>query len=154
MVGKIKVSTFKEGDQIDRKHTCDGEDISPHVSWSGFMPGTKSYALVMDDPDAPMGTFVHWVVYNIPPDAGDLKENFPNVQVTESGITQGKNDFGKLSYGGPCPPGHKPHRYIFHLYSTLSAPDLPSGMDRKKLLKALSGKIVEEITFTLLYNRN
>jgi Raf kinase inhibitor-like YbhB/YbcL family protein len=154
MTGMVKISSFKEGDQISMQYTCDGKDISPVISWSGFSPETKSYAIIMDDPDAPMGTFVHWVVYNIPYSVKELRENFPKAQVTENGITQGKNDFGKFGYGGPCPPGHKPHRYIFHLYSTLSEPKIPEGMDKKKLLRALDGKILEEKTFTLSYKRN
>ena len=154
MTGMINISSFREGDQISMQYTCDGRDISPAISWSGFPPETKSYAIIMDDPDAPMGTFVHWVVYDIPSSITEMRENFPKVQLSEHGIRQGKNDFGKFSYGGPCPPGQKPHRYIFHLYSTRLDPTLPSGMDKKKLLLALEGKILEEKTFTLNYKRS
>ncbi|MCL4452199.1 MAG: YbhB/YbcL family Raf kinase inhibitor-like protein [Candidatus Thermoplasmatota archaeon] len=153
MTGIINISSSREGDQISIQNTCDGEDISPAISWSGFPPETKSYAIIMDDPDAPMGTFVHWVVYDIPSSITEMKENFPKVQVSEHGITQGKNDFGNFCYGGPCPPGQKPHRYIFHLYSTLSDPTLPAGMNKKKLLLSLEGRILEEKTFTLSYKR-
>ena len=153
MTGMINISSFREGDQISMQYTCDGRDISPAISWSDFPPETKSYAIMMDDPDAPMRTFVHWVVYNIPSKITEMRENFPKVQVSEHGIMQGKNGFGKFCYGGPCPPGKKPHRYIFHLYSTLSDPTLPAGMDKKELLVALGGRILEEKTFTLSYKR-
>ena len=116
MTGMINISSFREGDQISMQYTCDGRDISPAISWSDFPPETKSYAIIMDDPDAPMRTFVHWVVYNIPSKITEMRENFPKVQVSEHGIMQGKNDFGKFCYGGPCPPQVKSHTDIFSIY--------------------------------------
>lgn len=154
MTLNLRIGSFKEGDMIERKYTCDGEDISPSVSWTESPENTKSFALILDDPDAPIRTFVHWVVYNIPPSVMELEENYPKVQLSSNGIMQGKNDFGKIGYGGPCPPGQKAHRYVFHLFSTGLKGALPAGLDKKGVLKAIKGSVIMEATFMLTYKRD
>lgn len=149
----LKVPSFNDGDFMDRKFTCDGDDLSPALSWSGPPSGARSFAVIMDDPDAPLGAFVHWVVYNIGPDVRVLTEYFPSTPQTKDGITQGKGGMGKVGYRGPCPPGKNPHRYVFHLYATKLDPNLPQGMNKKELLRMLEGNVIEETSFTLKYGR-
>ena len=111
---KITSSAFTEGGMIPSKYTCDGEDISPALSWQGTPQDTKSIALICDDPDAPMGTFVHWVLFNLPADTTQLGENYPEDETLDNGARQGITDFGKTGYGGPCPPSGT-HRYYFKI---------------------------------------
>jgi len=113
-------SAFQAGEDIPSQHTCDGRDFSVPLAWSAPPPGTKSLALITDDPDAPMGTWVHWVVYNMPPSARALPEAFPAALERSDGTRQGMTDFGRIGYGGPCPPSGT-HRYVFKLYA-LNAP--------------------------------
>ena len=121
---------FREGDEIPRKFTCDGDDLSPSLGWSNPPDNTRSFALIMDDPDAPRGTFTHWLLHDVPGDARKLGEG------VRSG-TSLKNDFGRPGYGGPCPPPGKPHRYFFTLYA-LDAPSLRlGGSTRKDLEEAM-----------------
>ncbi|MDX1673015.1 MAG: YbhB/YbcL family Raf kinase inhibitor-like protein, partial [Balneolaceae bacterium] len=110
MAFSIGSTAFNEGDAIPEKYTCDGEDISPPLSWNGAPEGTVSYALVSDDPDAPGQTWVHWVIYNLPATVSELREQVPTDKKLDNGALQGKNDFGNIGYGGPCPPGGT-HRY-------------------------------------------
>ena len=107
---KLSSPAFTDGADIPVRHTCDGEDISPRLTWIGTPKGTRSLALVVDDPDAPRGTFTHWVVYNLPPDLTELGEG-------TTPAAQGRNSFGRTGYGGPCPPPGGPHRYRFTLYA-------------------------------------
>lgn len=107
---EIRSSAFKEGDIISGKYTCDNIDISPPLEWSQVPDHTKTFALICDDPDAPMGTWVHWVLFNLPRNVLKLSENVPKLEVLKNGARQGKNDFGKIGYGGPCPPSGT-HRY-------------------------------------------
>ncbi|MFQ5751652.1 MAG: YbhB/YbcL family Raf kinase inhibitor-like protein, partial [bacterium] len=107
---KITSKAFEEGGMIPDKYTCDGADISPPLKWESIPDSTRSLALISDDPDAPMGTWVHWVVYNLPATKRELPENVPPRETLADGTKQGKNDFGKIGYGGPCPPGGT-HRY-------------------------------------------
>ena len=106
---RVSSSAFSEGSPIPAKYTCDGEDISPPIKWDGAPPGTKSLALICDDPDAPAGTWVHWVLYNLPPNSTSLSENTPILETLPNGAAQGRNSFEKIGYGGPVPPGVKPH---------------------------------------------
>jgi len=101
---QITSTAFNEGESIPSKYTCDGEDISPPLKWSNFPQGTKSLALISDDPDAPVGTWVHWVIYNIPPTVTEFEEGIPTTKEVPNGAKQGMNDFKKIGYGGPCPP--------------------------------------------------
>jgi hypothetical protein len=107
---------FANGEPIPARYTCDGENIPPTLSWSDPPPGTKSLALIVDDPDAPVGTWTHWIVYNIPPDVRTMDQSFtPGIQINDVKILFGKNSWGKQAYGGPCPPSGT-HRYVFQLF--------------------------------------
>jgi hypothetical protein len=108
---ELRSSRFRENGAIAKKYTCDGPDVSVPLNWTDPPDGTKSFALVVDDPDAPSGTFVHWVLYDLPGDARQLAENIPPKRVLDNGAKQGVNDFHKIGYGGPCPPRGPAHRY-------------------------------------------
>jgi Raf kinase inhibitor-like YbhB/YbcL family protein len=140
---KIKSSAFHEGDMIPPKYTCDGADISPPLTWEGVSANAKSLALISDDPDAPMGTWVHWVIYNIPPAIKELPENIPPHKNIENGAQQGTNDFREIGYGGPCPPGGI-HRYYFKLYALDKVLDSGPGMTKTQLLKAMEGHVLAQ----------
>lgn len=140
---KVESAVFKEGEMIPRKYTCDGADISPPLSWSGIPDGTKSIALISDDPDAPAGTWVHWVVYDLPPNAISLPEKVPSERVLSNGAKQGMTDFRRIGYGGPCPPGGT-HRYFFKVYALDTILNLDPGATKKQLLKAMEGHILAE----------
>lgn len=140
---KIESSAFKEGEMIPSKYTCDGENISPEIKWSGVPAGVKSFALINDDPDAPAGDWVHWIIYNIPGDAAGLKENIPPVKIFSNGAIHGINDFRKLGYGGPCPPSGT-HRYYFKLYALDALLRPEPGMTKKDLLAAMQKHIIAE----------
>jgi Raf kinase inhibitor-like YbhB/YbcL family protein len=139
---KIESSAFKEGGMIPVKYTCDGQDVSPALKWGELPAGTKSLALISDDPDAPMGTWVHWVLYNIPPDVRALPENIPPKKSLEDGAVHGTNDFKRLGYGGPCPPGGT-HRYFFKIYALDKKIDLAPGARKDQLVKAMEGHILD-----------
>ncbi len=151
---KIKIETtgFNESGYIPTKFTCDGEDISPKLSWSKVPEKTRSIAIICDDPDAPMGTWVHWVVYNIPPEKNSLKENFPKVRKTKEGILQGLNDFRRIGYNGPCPPPGKAHRYFFKIYA-LDTTIEGEALTKSELLKKMEGHILGYGELIGLYKR-
>ncbi len=140
---ELKSTAFEEGAMIPKLYTCDGKDISPPLSWSGVPAGAKSIALIMDDPDAPRGTWVHWVLFNIPPDTKSLAENVPRTASLANGAKHGKNSWPKLGYGGPCPPGGI-HRYYFKVYALDTVLSLESGITKAQLLKAMEGHILAE----------
>ena len=140
---EIKSQAFDEGAMIPGKYTCDGHDISPSLEWSSVPDGTKTLALICDDPDAPVGTWVHWVLYNLPGNINELSENIPPLKVLNNGARQGKNDFGKIGYGGPCPP-RGTHRYYFKIYALDEELDVGPGISKKELLKAMEGHILAE----------
>ena len=139
----ITSSVFSEEGMIPKKYTCDAEDISPDLKWSGVPQGAKSLALICDDPDAPVGTWVHWVLFNIPADVTMLPAGIPPDATLQNGARHGKNDFRKLGYGGPCPPGGT-HRYYFKLYALDTALNLESGSTKAQLLAAMEGHILAE----------
>ena len=140
---KMESTAFNEGGMIPKRYTCDGTDISPPLSWTSVPNGTKSLALICDDPDAPMGTWVHWVLFNIPSDMKELPEGVPLQKKLENGAIQGINDFHKIGYGGPCPPGGT-HRYYFKLYALDTEMNLEAGITKAELLKAMEGHILAE----------
>ena len=113
----LRSSAFQANGSIPKKYTCDADDLSVPLGWSDAPAGVKSFALIADDPDAPAGTWVHWVLYDLPADARELAEGVGLAEKLESGAKQGKNDFGKIGYGGPCPPRGPAHRYFFKLYA-------------------------------------
>lgn len=129
---------FFEGESIPARFTCNGEDISPPLNWTGVPDGAASLALVVDDPDAPAGTFTHWLVWNISPLTGGLPEG---VAEGEFGIVQGTSDFGSVGYGGPCPPGGV-HRYRFRLLALDTTPALGPGAGRGEVNLAVEGHIL------------
>lgn len=148
----ITSSAFKEGETIPSRHTCDGKDLSPPLSWSGVPANTKSLALISDDPDAPMGTWVHWVLYNVPADTTYLPEGVPTLPELPSGALQGATDFGRPGYGGPCPPSGT-HRYFFKLYALDLVLDLKPGATKKELEAAMQGHILAEAQLMGTYRR-
>jgi Raf kinase inhibitor-like YbhB/YbcL family protein len=152
MTIQITSTAFDEGGLIPPQYTCDGDDISPPLAWTSIPEGTQSLALICDDPDAPMGTWVHWVLYNLPADVADLPERVPTTKTLKNGAQQGKNDFGKIGYGGPCPPDGT-HRYYFKLYALDTVLDAKPGLTKKALLKAMQGHIVAEGQLMGTYRR-
>ena len=146
--GKIMTLTitskaFSEGGMIPVKYTCDGEDVSPPLAISGVPEKTKSLALISDDPDAPGGTWVHWVLYNLPPGTRELPEKLPTKQILDNGARHGITDFGRFGYGGPCPPGGT-HRYFFKVYALDVVLDLSGKITKKDLVAAMQGHILAE----------
>ena len=144
---KISSPAFQNGEPIPRKHTCDGQDLSPALSLQG-VPSAESLALIMDDPDAPGGDFVHWVILGIPATTTSFPEGS-----APAGAQEGKNDFGRTGYGGPCPPKGKPHRYYFKLYALDTKPQLKGAVTKQQLLEAMRGHIVEESQLMGTYQR-
>jgi Raf kinase inhibitor-like YbhB/YbcL family protein len=130
------------GGAIPKKFTCDGPDVSPALAWTEPPEGTASFALTMTDPDAPAGTWVHWVLYDIPAGARELAEGVPKDGSLSDGSRQGRNDFGKLGYNGPCPPRGRPHRYFVTLYALDSKTNLRSGVSRSELEHAIRAHIL------------
>ena len=149
---ELKSSAFAAAGMIPKQYTCDGQDISPPLNWSDVPPGTKSLALIADDPDAPMGTWVHWVVWNIPPTLRGLDENVPKRDSLPNGIKQGMTDFKKIGYGGPCPPSGT-HRYFFKLYALDTTLNLPPTTIKKELEKALHGHVLQQAELIGKYAR-
>ena len=147
-------TAFTDGQAIPAKFTADGADVSPPLRWSGVPDGAKSLALVVDDPDAPVGNWTHWVLYALPPTATELPEHAAKVQVMSNGARQGLNDFKKTGYGGPAPPAGKPHHYIFTLYALDKAITLPpDSTTRKQLLTTIEGHVLAQGQLTGIYQR-
>jgi Raf kinase inhibitor-like YbhB/YbcL family protein len=149
---EIKSSAFKSGARIPAKHTCDGVDVSPSLEWSKLPVGTKNLALICDDPDAPMGTWVHWVIYDIPGSSAGLQEKLPPLKELANGTKQGMNDFRAIGYGGPCPPSGE-HRYFFRLYALDGPTGLKPGATKAQLLAAMKGHILAEAELMVRYKR-
>ncbi len=141
---KIESSAFKDMEEIPQIYTCGGKEISPPLQWSGAPESTKSFALICDDPDAPSGDFVHWVVFNIPADTNELSEGIKRSAKLENGAIQGMTDFGRVGYGGPCPPPGKYHRYFFKLYALDTVLNLDSNATKEGLLNAMEGHILDK----------
>ena len=139
----ITSSAFAEGAIIPKKYTCDAEDISPDLKWSGVPQGTKSLALICDDPDSRGGPWVHWVLFNIPAEVTALAAGVPSDATLKNGARHGQNDFRKLGYGGPCPP-RSAHRYFFKLYALDTVLTLESGSTKDQVLAAMKGHILAE----------
>jgi Raf kinase inhibitor-like YbhB/YbcL family protein len=148
----ITSPSFASGEMIPAVYTCDGRDLSPPLQWTQFPPGTRSFALISDDPDAPMGTWVHWVVWNIPSGVNSLEENRPKKDPLPGGARQGTNDFRSVGYGGPCPPSGT-HRYFFRLYALDTVLELPSSTTRAQLEKAMKGHVLAQAELMGKYRR-
>jgi len=142
---KIVVSSeaFKDGETIPPEYTCDGKNVSPALLWEGIPAGAKSIALIMDDPDAPGGMFVHWVLYNIPASARKLPEGMAKNETLGDGSRQGMTDFGRVGYGGPCPPKGT-HRYYFKVYALDTMLNMQPGASKKQLENAMKGHILAQ----------
>jgi Raf kinase inhibitor-like YbhB/YbcL family protein len=149
---KLSSGAFDDGGLVPVKYTCDGEDISPSLSWSELPDGTRSLALIMDDPDAPAGTWVHWILYDLPPYSVRLDENMARTEDVPGGGSQGNNSWNRLGYGGPCPPSGT-HRYIFRLYALDSALDLGPGAEKADLVQAMEGHVLDRGQLLGLYSR-
>lgn len=141
---QVASAAFSAGETIPKKFTCDGPDVSPKLTWNEPPANTKSLALIMDDPDAPVGTWVHWVIYDLPGDTRELAEGIAKQEQLSSGARQGRNDFGKIGYGGPCPPPGKPHRYFFKLYALDAKLDLKAGASKANVESAMKGHILAQ----------
>ncbi|HUI31535.1 MAG TPA: YbhB/YbcL family Raf kinase inhibitor-like protein [Candidatus Acidoferrales bacterium] len=148
----ITSTAFKEGETIPQKYTGDGQNISPPLKWESVPAQAKSFALIADDPDAPMGTWVHWVIFNIPPAATGLSENVPRKDSLTNGSLQGINDSRKIGYDGPSPPSGT-HRYYFKLYALDAVLKLSSGITKPQLLKAMEGHILAQTQLMGRYSR-
>jgi Raf kinase inhibitor-like YbhB/YbcL family protein len=153
MTLELTSTAFQPGTTIPKKYTGDGADRSPPLAWSEPPSGTKSLALVCDDPDAPRGTWVHWVLFDLPGHTRELEEGVPTTGALGDGAKQGKNDFGNVGYGGPAPPRGKPHRYFFKLYALDVAVDLPAGANKAQFLDAMKGHVLAEGQLMGTYGR-
>jgi len=150
---QLTSSAFTEGAAIPAKYTCDARNVSPPLAWSGVPAGAKSLALIVDDPDAPSGTWVHWVLYDLPVSANGLPEDLPKSQYAAGGAKQGLNDFRHLGYGGPCPPHGQPHRYFFKLYALDASLDLKPGLTKKEIEAAMEKHILAQGQLMGTYQR-
>jgi Raf kinase inhibitor-like YbhB/YbcL family protein len=150
---QIVSKSFPKDGNIPAKYTCSGADASPDLAWTGAPAATKAFALVLDDPDAPGGTFLHWLIFNIPATTRQLQPAMPKDSEMKDGTRQGKNDFDKLGYSGPCPPPGAAHRYAFHLYALNAPLDMKPGSTRRQLGIAMAGKVLAEAQLTGKFKR-
>lgn len=143
MTFSLNSGAFAEGASIPVNHTCDGQDVSPPLGWSDAPQGTASFALIVDDPDAPAGTWVHWVLFNLPATVSSVRENLPKTETLRDlgGALQGRNDFRRIGYGGPCPPPGRAHRYFFKLYALDAALQLGAGATKRDVEQAMRGHV-------------
>lgn len=144
---EVTSSAFAQGEAIPQKYTCDGEDVSPPLAWTGAPESVASYALIMDDPDAPAGTWVHWVLFDISPQTTKLAEDVP----ATVGV-QGNSSWDRTGYGGPCPPSGE-HRYFFKLYALDTTLGLEAGATKEEVLQAMSDHVVAQGELMGTYSR-
>jgi Raf kinase inhibitor-like YbhB/YbcL family protein len=149
----VTSSAFEPGQPIPAKYSCQGDDISPPLKWDGAPANAKSFALICDDPDAPGGTWVHWVIYNVPASAHALAENTPKSDTLPNNAAQGRNSFGNIGYGGPCPPGGKAHRYFFKVYALDTTLEMQGHSGKEELLAAMRGHILAQGQLMGTYKR-
>jgi Raf kinase inhibitor-like YbhB/YbcL family protein len=150
---QISSGAFSAGATVPKKFTCEGPDVSPKLSWVDPPAKTQSFALIMDDPDAPVGTWVHWVLFDLPADTKELAEGVAKQEQLSNGARQGRNDFGKIGYGGPCPPPGKPHRYFFKLYALDAKLNLKAGASKADVERAMKGHILTQAELVGRYGR-
>ena len=150
---KLTSTAFSEGQPIPLKHTCQDADVSPPLKWSDVPAGTKSLALICDDPDAPVGTWVHWVLWGLPPTATELQEKVPTSETLPSGAKQGLNNFRRIGYGGPCPPPGQAHRYFFKLYALDSELSPKSRATKQELGRTVEGHVLAQAQLMGTYQR-
>lgn len=149
----LTTTAFQPGGDIPRKFTCQGADVSPALAWTDAPAATQSFALIADDPDAPVGTWVHWVAYDLPATARQLPEGVAKQDELPGGGRQGMNDFGALGYGGPCPPAGNAHRYFFKLYALKGKLNLKAGATKKQVEQAMQGQLLAEVQLVGKYKR-
>ena len=140
----VTTTAFSPGGAIPKNYTCDGADTSPDLSWFGAPAGAHSFALIADDPDAPVGTWTHWLIWNIPAQNSGLPNGVLKVETLGNGTRQGRNDFRRIGYGGPCPPPGKPHRYFFKVYALDGKLDLRAGANRDGLERVMTGHVLAQ----------
>jgi Raf kinase inhibitor-like YbhB/YbcL family protein len=150
---ELTSSAFDQMASIPKKYTCDGKDVSVPLRWTDPPEGTKAFALVVDDPDAPSGVWVHWVLYDLLADTRQIAEGQPLQPNLADGSKQGVNDFRKTGYGGPCPPRGPVHRYVFTLYALNSKTGLHAGATKQQLLEAMKGRTLSQVQLTGTYGR-
>jgi Raf kinase inhibitor-like YbhB/YbcL family protein len=153
MTIKLASPHFPYGGAVPKEFTCEGADRSPQLAWTQPPPATQSFALIADDPDAPVGTWVHWVIYDLPASAASLPQGVAKTERLPDGSTQGRNDFKKIGYGGPCPPAGKPHRYFFKLYALDKKLGLSPGATKQEVERAMHGHIVAQAELMGTYGR-
>ena len=153
MTFAISSPSLSNGGKIPTKFTCDGSDVSPALSWTTPPPGTQSFTLIADDPDAPVGSGTHWVLFDLPTHASALPDGVSKVDEVSGGGRQGRNDFRKIGYGGPCPPPGKPHRYFFKLYALDRMLNLKPGASKRDVEQAMQGHILGEAKLMGTYQR-
>ncbi|OGW44001.1 MAG: hypothetical protein A2132_02165 [Nitrospirae bacterium RBG_16_43_11] len=150
----LSTSAFREGETIPAQYTCDSSDFSPPLKWDGIPAGTKSFAIIMDDPDAPVGTFTHWVIYDIPADTNTLPEGLLKDPDLSKGIKQGTTSFRRTGYGGPCPPPGRPHRYFFTIYALdIQTTGLVSKASKQDVENKIKGHIIGKAIVMGKYGR-
>jgi Raf kinase inhibitor-like YbhB/YbcL family protein len=154
MAFELKSPSISSGGDIPTKHTCDGPDVSPPLEWTSPPAGTKAFALVCEDPDAPSGLWVHWVLWGMAPTATALPEGVNRAPTLPDGSRQGRNDFGKVGHNGPCPPRGRPHRYFYRLYALDAVPSLEPGATRQQLLDAIKGHVLGQAELMGRYGRS
>ncbi len=152
MAFELTSTAFANGDPIPMKYTCDDEDISPPLQWKDPPEGTRSFALICDDPDAPVGTWIHWVLYNLPGSTLSLPEAVLSDADLPDGGRHGQNSWGRSDYGGPCPPGGT-HRYFFKLYALDTELELDAGASKEELLRVMEGHVLAEAETMGVYSR-
>lgn len=150
---QLSSPAFAPGHPIPIRHTCDGDDVSPPLHWSDPPARTKSFAVICDDPDAPHGPWVHWVLYHVAAATRELPEDLPPTEILPGGAKQGVNDFHRSGYGGPCPPPGRPHHYFFRLYALSNEPKLPPAATKSDLLAAMHGHVLAEARLMGTYQR-
>ena len=153
MAFAISSTSFPNGGDIPRKFTCDGADVSPELSWIGPPPGAESFALIADDPDAPVGTWTHWVLFDLPVATTSLAEGVSKIDELPGGERQGRNDFRKIGYNGPCPPPGKPHRYFFRIYALKGKLGLKPGASRQEVEQAMQSLVLGQAEWVGKYRR-
>ncbi|MBU1076971.1 MAG: YbhB/YbcL family Raf kinase inhibitor-like protein [Spirochaetes bacterium] len=151
---QISSPSFQDGEMIPAKHTCDGDDLSPALEWSKVPDGTRSIAVICDDPDAPAGEWVHWVLFNLSGNIKRLADGIPADKALPNGAKQGVNDFNRIGYGGPCPPGRTVHRYFFKVFALNTNLELDSGITKFDLIKAMESHILAKGQLTGKYSRS
>lgn len=153
MAFAISSTSFENGADIPRKFTCDGADLSPELSWVDPPAGTLSFTLIADDPDAPSGTWTHWVLFDLPANVTSLAEGVTKIDELPGGERQGRNDFRKIGYNGPCPPPGAPHRYFFRLYALQGKLNLKPGANRQEVEQAMQGQVLGQAEWKGKYRR-